>query len=113
MYHQYISSIIFHLCNLWEATKHFDDIYPITFHKTKSILKKQVINGLKKVKKINKIIFAYEPVWCIGTGKIPKIKEIVTAINPIQNEILEPTIILLKKSLPNLSVPRKSVFLTI
>ena len=45
-------------------------------NKTKSILKKQVINGLKKVKKINKIIFAYEPVWCIGTGKIPKIKEI-------------------------------------
>tara|TARA_Y100001970_G_scaffold228824_1_gene283562 strand:- start:1269 stop:2021 length:753 start_codon:yes stop_codon:yes gene_type:complete len=45
-------------------------------NKTKLVLKNQIISGLKKVKKINKIIFAYEPVWCIGTGKIPKIKEI-------------------------------------
>ena len=43
---------------------------------TKSVLKKQIISGLNKVKRINKIIFAYEPVWCIGTGKIPEIKEI-------------------------------------
>ena len=45
-------------------------------NKTKLVLKKQIISGLKKVKGLNKIIFAYEPVWCIGTGKIPKIKEI-------------------------------------
>ena len=45
-------------------------------NKTKSVLKNQIMSGLKKVKKINKIIFAYEPVWCIGTGKIPKINEI-------------------------------------
>ena len=36
--------------------------------KTNKILKKQIDIGLKKIKKIDKIIFAYEPVWSIGTG---------------------------------------------
>ena len=38
--------------------------------KTNKILKKQIDIGLKKIKKIDKIIFAYEPVWSIGTGKV-------------------------------------------
>ena len=38
--------------------------------KTNKILKKQIDMGLKKIKKIDKIIFAYEPVWSIGTGKV-------------------------------------------
>ena len=40
--------------------------------KTKIILTSQIINGLKNIKNIKKIIFAYEPVWSIGTGIIPK-----------------------------------------
>ena len=38
--------------------------------KTNKILKRQIDLGLKKIKKIDKVIFAYEPVWSIGTGKI-------------------------------------------
>ena len=44
--------------------------------KTNKILKKQIDMGLKKIKKIDKIIFAYEPVWSIGTGKVLTNKEL-------------------------------------
>ena len=44
--------------------------------KTFFTLKKQLKNSLKKDFDINKIIFAYEPVWSIGTNKVPKIKEL-------------------------------------
>ena len=43
--------------------------------KTKSILSKQIKFGLKKIKAKSNIIVAYEPVWSIGTGKIPKTNE--------------------------------------
>ena len=48
--------------------------------KTKIILTSQIINGLKKIKNIKKIIFAYEPVWSIGTGIIPKQYELINNI---------------------------------
>ena len=38
--------------------------------------------------------------------KTPINKEISTDTNPIEKDILEPIIILLKTSLPNLSVPK-------
>ena len=41
--------------------------------KTKTILSKQIKLGLKKIKAKSNIFVAYEPVWSIGTGKIPKI----------------------------------------
>ena len=40
--------------------------------KTKRILNNQITRGLKSIRNINNIIFAYEPVWSIGTGIIPK-----------------------------------------
>ena len=45
--------------------------------KTYSILRKQLNNGLKGIKKIENIIIAYEPVWSIGTGLIPKNSELI------------------------------------
>ena len=48
--------------------------------KTKKILTSQIINGLKNIKNIKKIIFAYEPVWAIGTGIIPKEYELINNI---------------------------------
>ena len=48
--------------------------------KTNKILKKQIDMGLKKIKKINKIIFAYEPVWSIGTGKVLTNKELTKQV---------------------------------
>ena len=40
--------------------------------KTKRILNNQITYGLKNIRNITNIIFAYEPVWSIGTGIIPK-----------------------------------------
>ena len=48
--------------------------------KTNKILKQQIDLGLKKIKKINKIIFAYEPVWSIGTGKVLTNKELTKQV---------------------------------
>jgi len=56
---------------------------------THSVLKKQIINGLKGVKQFNNIIFAYEPVWSIGTGVIPKKKELSRNINNIKNILIK------------------------
>ena len=44
--------------------------------KTKKILLKQIRLGLNKIKKKSNIFIAYEPVWSIGTGNIPKISEL-------------------------------------
>ena len=55
--------------------------------KTNKILKQQIDLGLKKIKKIDKIIFAYEPVWSIGTGKILTNKELTKQIIVIKKII--------------------------
>ena len=44
--------------------------------KTFSILKKQLTKVLDRKFNINNIIVAYEPIWSIGTGKIPSKKEL-------------------------------------
>ena len=48
--------------------------------RTNKILKQQIDLGLKKIKKIDKIIFAYEPVWSIGTGKVLTNKELTKQV---------------------------------
>ena len=54
--------------------------------KTFSILKKQLKNSLEKKYNVNKILFAYEPVWSIGTNKIPNKIELKKNINLIRKE---------------------------
>ena len=44
--------------------------------KTLSILKRQLIKVLEKNFNKNNIIVAYEPIWSIGTGKIPTVNEL-------------------------------------
>ena len=58
--------------------------------KTFKILKKQLTQVLNKKFNSNNIIVAYEPIWSIGTGKIPTKKE------------LEKTIIFIKKVLKSI-----------
>ena len=53
--------------------------------KTKSVLSKQIKLGLKGVKLNNNIIIAYEPVWAIGSGKIPNSNELLNAIDFIKS----------------------------
>jgi len=45
-------------------------------NKTLPVLKKQIKDSVSKKYKLNNIIIAYEPVWSIGTGKIPKTDEL-------------------------------------
>jgi len=44
--------------------------------KTYKIINHQIKSALKNVTILRNIIFAYEPVWSIGTGKVPKSKEL-------------------------------------
>ena len=54
--------------------------------KTKSVISKQIKLGLNKVKDKSKIFVAYEPVWSIGTGKIPKTIELEQTIKFIKKK---------------------------
>ena len=53
---------------------------------TKQILKKQIKVGLNKINYKNKVFIAYEPVWSIGSGLIPKLDELFNTINYIKKE---------------------------
>jgi triosephosphate isomerase len=45
-------------------------------NRTLAVLKKQLTNVLEKKFNKNNIIVAYEPIWSIGTGKIPGVEEL-------------------------------------
>jgi triosephosphate isomerase (TIM) len=55
--------------------------------KTFLVLKKQIKQSLDKKFKLNKIILAYEPVWSIGTNKIPKSNELRKNVRFIKEEV--------------------------
>ena len=55
-------------------------------HKTFLILRNQIKNTIQKKYDLNKIIIAYEPIWSIGTGKIPKAPELKKTFKFIKNE---------------------------
>ena len=48
--------------------------------KTFTVLKKQLTKVLENKFMKSNIIVAYEPIWSIGTGKIPSMKELETTI---------------------------------
>ena len=54
---------------------------------TKKILSQQIIQGLNNIKKKKNIIIAYEPVWAIGSGLIPKNSEIFEIVKFIKNKV--------------------------
>ena len=54
--------------------------------RTFSVIRTQIKNSLEKKFNKNKIILAYEPVWSIGTNKIPNIKDLQTVIKFIKND---------------------------
>jgi len=55
--------------------------------KTLFVLRNQIRQSLNKKIDFNNIIFAYEPVWAIGTNKIPKKNDLTKIITFIRNEI--------------------------
>ena len=54
--------------------------------RTNKVLAKQIHNGLKSVNDTSNIIIAYEPVWSIGTGLIPKSNDLLNSISFIKNK---------------------------
>ena len=54
--------------------------------KTKSVLSKQIKLGLDNINKGLNLFIAYEPVWSIGTGKIPKINELEQTVKFIKSK---------------------------
>ena len=80
--------------------------------KTRQILNKQIKIGLNKIKNKDKILVAYEPVWSIGTGIIPKPEDLFKTVNFIKKKIkknkvlyggsINPKNVSLLKSLDNL-----------
>tara|TARA_A100000164_G_scaffold276042_1_gene248045 strand:+ start:953 stop:1690 length:738 start_codon:yes stop_codon:yes gene_type:complete len=54
---------------------------------TKKILSTQIKVGLNKIKNKKAIIVAYEPVWSIGTGIIPKPLDLLNTINFIKKRL--------------------------
>ena len=54
---------------------------------TNKILLKQITLGLQKVKRRKNIVIAYEPVWSIGTGVIPKSDDLFRTINFIKKKV--------------------------
>ena len=55
-------------------------------NKTFSVLGKQIKDSIDKKFNLNKIIIAYEPIWSIGTGKIPNKYELKKNFKFIKNE---------------------------
>jgi len=54
--------------------------------KTYSILSKQIKTGLKNIKNKSNIFLAYEPVWAIGSGLIPKSQDLFKTVEFIKNK---------------------------
>ena len=54
--------------------------------KTQSILSKQIKVGLDSIKNRSNIFIAYEPVWAIGSGIIPKSKDLFKTVEFIKKK---------------------------
>ena len=57
--------------------------------KTKSVLLKQIKLGLNQISKKTNLFIAYEPVWSIGTGKIPSMKDLELTVKFIKSKFKE------------------------
>ena len=55
--------------------------------KTNNVLANQIKNGLKSINNKSNIIVAYEPVWSIGSGLIPKSDELIKSIAYIKSKL--------------------------
>ena len=56
-------------------------------NKTLLVLRNQIRASLEKKLNIKKIIIAYEPVWSIGSNKLPKLSDLKNIIKFIKNDI--------------------------
>ena len=54
--------------------------------KTNQVLSKQIKNGLNSINNKSNIVIAYEPVWSIGSGLIPKSDDLKKSISFIKSK---------------------------
>ena len=54
--------------------------------KTNQVLARQISNGLKLINNKSNILIAYEPVWSIGTGLIPKSEDLKKSVSFIKSK---------------------------
>ena len=59
--------------------------------RTNKVLAQQITSGLKSIKNTSNIIIAYEPVWSIGTGLIPKPNDLSNSISVIKSKFRKKT----------------------
>ena len=57
--------------------------------KTFNVIRNQINTSIKKNLKLNNILFAYEPVWSIGTGKLPTTSELKKTFKFIKNMLIK------------------------
>ena len=57
--------------------------------KTEQVLKTQIVNGLKDIEDITKVVIAYEPIWAIGTGKTATAEQANETIGFIRKTVAE------------------------
>ena len=50
------------------------------------VLTRQIKNGLQSIKNKSNIIIAYEPVWSIGTGLVPKSENLIKLVSFIKSK---------------------------
>ena len=56
--------------------------------KTKQVLSKQIKVGLKNIRNKKNIFIAYEPLWAIGSGVIPKSKDLFDIVKFIKSKFI-------------------------
>ena len=56
--------------------------------KTKQVLSKQIKKGLKNIRNKKNIFIAYEPLWAIGSGVIPKSKDLFDIVKFIKSKFI-------------------------
>lgn len=63
--------------------------------KTEAVIQRQIVEGLKDIEnEAHKIVFAYEPVWAIGTGKTATPQQVVEVHRFIRSMLKKPSSIL-------------------
>ena len=58
-------------------------------NKTEEVLSRQIVEGLKGVEDLTKLVIAYEPVWAIGTGKTATSEQANETIGYIRKVLAE------------------------
>lgn len=63
--------------------------------KTEAVIQRQIVKGLQDIEnEAHKIVFAYEPVWAIGTGKTATPQQVVEVHSFIRGMLRKPSTIL-------------------